>query len=723
MQYLVRQGRAMASAAVAILTLSTGAAPASEGDRLPRVLIIGDSISIGYTKPVQQLLDGRAEVVRIPGNGEHTWTGMDQLPNWLGDGRWDVIHFNWGLYDLKRLKDGKYDIRGKRVSTLEQYADNLDQLVGKLKATGAKLIWASTTPIPAGAAGRVEDQEVEFNTAARAVMDKHGAAINDLHTCVRPYLDRYQLPKNVHFTPEGYEYLARQVARRILNTVRNPRPPFAMPDVKPPVFADRAFSIPEYGAVPDGRTPCTEAIAKAIADCSAAGGGRVLVPAGVWLTGAIHLKNDVNLHLDADAELRFSTNPKDYLPPVFVRWAGLECRNYSPLIYANGCTNIALTGQGKLEGQGRPWWGWVKEQDRVSRLLYEMVLKDVPADQRVFGNEVNPLRPQLFQPINCRNVLIEGVHFTSGPFWTIQAVYCENVLVRGITIINEGPNNDGFNADSCRNVVVEHCTFSTGDDSVVAKSGLNEDGRRVNRPTENMIVRHCRMMRGHGGVVIGSDMSGGVRNVFVHDCDFSGSMIGIRLKSSRARGGVVENVWYQDIELGRIKQQAITVHTDYKAYFGSDTGMAPTFRNIHIRDANCHKAAQAVRIVGLPEQAIENMTLENVIANADRGMVIADAKGIDVIDSAITPKTGPAIQIADSRDIRLRNMHCPKDADPFLDVAGKCENVRVINSDLSGAKLAIKREEGMDARAVTVESAPGPNGRQKVGREEPLRDR
>ncbi len=699
--------RRIAFMAVLVALAGLGEATADRsGGRLPRVLIIGDSISLGYTEPVRRLLASQADVARIPGNGEHTWTGLERLDTWLGEGRWDVIHFNWGLHDLKHLKDGEKDVSGKRISTLEQYTANLDRLVGKLKRTGAKLIWASTTPIPEGAIGRIEGDEIAFNAAAREIMDRHGVVVNDLHTYVRPYLDRYQRPRNVHFTPEGCEYLADKVARMILNSIRDPNPPFAMPEVKAPVFPDRRFDIRDFGATAGEQASSTEAIAKAIGACTAAGGGHVVVPRGVWATGAIRLRSNVDLHLEPGAELRFSTDPKDYLPPVFVRWAGLECYNYSPLVFAEGCTNIAITGAGTLEGQGRPWWGWVKEQDRVSRELYAMVLRDVPADQRIFGREDKMLRPQFFQPINCTNVLIEGVTFTSGPFWTIQAVYCENLLARGITVTNEGPNNDGLNADSCRNVIVEHCTFSTADDSVVMKSGLNEDGRRVGRPTENVIVRHCRMTRGHGGVVIGSDMSGGVRNIFVHDCDFSGEMIGIRLKSSRARGGTVENVWYQDIELGDIKLDAITIHTDYKAFFGSDTGMAPTFRNVHIRNVTCRKARRAVRIVGLPEQAIENVTLENVIVHADAGITLADAEGIDVIGSAITPKEGPVVQVRDCKDVRIQRMACPPGADPFLDVQSKSENVRLIGCDLSKAKQAIATDPGVDARSVIVEPEP-----------------
>ncbi|MGQ9649533.1 MAG: glycosyl hydrolase family 28 protein [Phycisphaerae bacterium] len=607
----------------------------------PRVLIIGDSISIGYTEPVREMLGDVADVTHNPGNAADTWKGLKELDAWLGSQKWSVIHFNWGLHDLKHVRDGRLDLTAPRVSSLEQYRDNLEKLVLRLKASGARLIWASTTPIPEGAAGRIKGQEIEFNAAAREIMDKHGVMVNDLHTWVAPHLTRYQQKADVHFTREGSKFLAEKVARRIRNTLQDQEPPFEMPEVKPPVFPDRQMSIEQFGAVADAKTLNTSAIARAIATCAETGGGRVLVPAGVWLTGAIHLKSNVELHLAQGAELRFSTNPADYLPAVFVRWAGFECWNYSPLIYAKDCINVAVTGPGRLEGQGKVWWGWGKEQDRVSHRLYDMVLAGVDVEQRLFASEKEPLRPQFIQPINCRNVLIEGITITSGPFWTIQAVYCENVLVRNITVTNDGPNNDGFNADSCRNVLVEHCTFATGDDSVAIKSGLNEDGWRVGRPSENIIVRHCRMMRGHGGVVIGSDMSGGVRNVFVHDCDFSGSQIGIRLKSSRGRGGIVENVWYRDIDLGDISGQAIAIHTDYKAYFGSDQGKAPMFRKINISDVICRRAGQAVRLSGLPEQPIEDLVLERVTLVADEGLSCAGVKNLQLTDLVVVPTAVP----------------------------------------------------------------------------------
>ena len=389
--------------------------------------------------------------------------------------------------------------------------------------------------------------------------------------------------------------------------------PFEMPELEPPSFPDRTVNIRDYGAVGDGKTMNTRAFASAIAACAKAGGGRVLVPAGVWLTGPIHLKSNINLHLAKETEVRFSTRFEDYLPKVFTRWEGTEMENYSPLIYANNCTNIAITGDGVFNGQGKPWW------DKEMRKKIH--------------------RPSFIQPINCRNVLLEGFSIGSGPMWTIHPVYCENVIIRKVKVETSGPNNDGINPDSCKNVLIEDCYISTGDDCISIKSGRDEDGWRVGRSCENIVIRHCRMKNGHGAVVIGSEMSGDVRNVFVRDCLFDGTERGIRIKSRRGRGGVVENIWFQDIKMGRIKNEAIRLNMLYGCGKAPASKKPPIFRNIHIRNVTCQQADTAVEIIGLPEKPIENITLENISISAEKGLSCTDIKGLKLINVAITTKS------------------------------------------------------------------------------------
>ncbi|MBE7558907.1 glycoside hydrolase family 28 protein [bacterium] len=408
--------------------------------------------------------------------------------------------------------------------------------------------------------------------------------------------------------------------------------PFAMPQLQRPVFPDRTIDIRDHGAVGDGRRLNTRAIARAILACSEAGGGRVLVPEGVWLSGAIHLQSNIELHLSAGAVLRFSTDPGDYLPPVFTRWAGFECWNYSPLIYARDCANIAITGTGKLDGQGNPWWAWSRQGQQAAMVrLMEMGRSGTPVEERVFGTSQGSMRPQFISPINCKDVLIEGISLNGGPFWTIQCIYCENVVIRNVTIDSfqngPGPNNDGINLDSCLNALIEYCTFNTGDDCLALKSGLNEDGWRVGRPTENVVIRHCTMERGHGGVVIGSEMSGGVRNVYAHDCMMHGTDRGLRIKSTRGRGGVVEDIWYENIQMRNIAGEAITFNAFYSSWgAGGATDRPPLVRNIHIKDVTCEHAAVAIELTALPDRPFENITLENVSINSQRGMQATDVR-------------------------------------------------------------------------------------------------
>jgi len=401
--------------------------------------------------------------------------------------------------------------------------------------------------------------------------------------------------------------------------------PFDMPEVAAPIFPDLTFDVRDFGAVGDGTTVNTRAFGQAIEDCHEKGGGIVRVPAGAWMTGPIHLRSRVNLHLERGALVRFSTRFADYLPVVFTRWEGIECHNYSPLIYARDCEHVAVTGEGTFDGQGEAWWHWKHLQQDAARTLYDAESDEIPVEQRVYGTEETALRPQFLQPIYCRDVLIEGVTFLNGPMWTIHPVYCENVLVRSVKVKTKGPNTDGLNPDSCRNVIVEDCAFSTGDDCIAINSGMNEDGWRVGKPCENIVIRNCHMSEGHGGVVIGSGMSGGVRNVYVHDCTFTGGDRGIRLKSMRGRGGVVENVHFENVSMAGIREEAIVLDM----FYGSTTvtprsNVPPLFRNIRIQNVTCEGAGVAVSIRGLPEQRIRDVSIENVRVNAIKGIHCQD---------------------------------------------------------------------------------------------------
>jgi len=304
-----------------------------------------------------------------------------------------------------------------------------------------------------------------------------------------------------------------------------------------PQIPDHTLSITEHGAVEGGKTLNTEAIAAAIEAAHAAGGERVVVPAGVWLTAPIHFKDRIELHLEEGAELRFSQNPEDYLPVVFMQRGGAWCYTYSPFIYGRNCSDVAVTGSGTLNGQGESWWPWKKKQPGMVRLR-QMVADRTPLDQRVFGTVEDEVRPSFLQVLQCNRVLIEGVKFIDSPSWTLHPVQCNDLTIRGVTVKNppHAPNTDGIDPDACCRVLIEHCHVDTGDDGICLKSGWNEDGWEAGIPCEDVLIRHYTVLSAHGGFVIGSDVSGGVRKVHAHDCVFEGTDIGVRIKTKPGRG-------------------------------------------------------------------------------------------------------------------------------------------------------------------------------------------
>ncbi|WP_161554748.1 glycoside hydrolase family 28 protein [Ereboglobus luteus] len=408
--------------------------------------------------------------------------------------------------------------------------------------------------------------------------------------------------------------------------------PFDMPQLVRPVFPKRTVDVRRHGAVASDNTgditKNTAAFAAAIRACAGEGGGRVLVPVGKWQVGPIHLRSNIELHLAEGAELVFSDRKEDYLPVVPVRVGGIELHNYSPLVYAKDCENIAITGPGKLNGNARAWWDWKRKETRE---IFQLQARGVPPEKRVYGTIEAAIRPSFVTFYNCKNILMEGFTIGSGPNWTIHPVYCENIIIRRVNVLTDGPNNDGIDPDSCRNMLIEHCVFDTGDDCVVLKSGYNEDGWRVNRPTENVVMRHCSSKRGHGGLVIGSEMSGGVRNVYMHDCQFDGTDRAVRIKSRIDRGGVVENVWAENLRVKNMKREVAILNMDYSADRNMDIKVnPPVFRNIHLRNITADGAPVAIRITGLESHpgAIRDITFENMDVRSTAGVIVKHAENL-----------------------------------------------------------------------------------------------
>ncbi|MGA9777588.1 MAG: glycoside hydrolase family 28 protein [Verrucomicrobiia bacterium] len=358
--------------------------------------------------------------------------------------------------------------------------------------------------------------------------------------------------------------------------------PDILTHIVPPSFPDRTFAITHYCAKGDGVTDCTEAFRKAIDACNLAGGGKVIVPAGVYLTGAIHLKSNVDLDVVKGASIRFSTDPRSYLPVVFTRYEGTEVMNYSPFIYALGQENIAITGEGTLDGQGSHavWYSWKRIPDPQE--LVALGDRGVPVAQRVFG-EGHHLRPYFIQPVRCKNVLIEGVHIVDSPMWVISPLYCTNVTVEGVTVEADGPNTDGCDPDSSTDVLIKDCHFSDGDDCIAIKSGRDVDGRRVNIPSRNIVIQNCVFKDGHGGVTVGSETSGGVENVFAEDCRFDSPNLDIamRFKTGMTRGGFIKDACIRNCTV-RSARTGIGITMKYPGTLNGDA--TPVIRNIDIRD-------------------------------------------------------------------------------------------------------------------------------------------
>lgn len=385
------------------------------------------------------------------------------------------------------------------------------------------------------------------------------------------------------------------------------RLPEILARIRSPSFPARDFPLADFGARGDGRADDTAAFRSAIEACHRAGGGRVVVAAGEYLTGPIHLQSGVNLHVAAGATVRFHQDPARYLPAVFTRWEGVELMNYSPLVYAFEQHDIAITGEGTLDGQADEthWWPWKKTQKPARDRLFRMAEDGVPVERRVFGAG-DDLRPNFIQPYRCRNVLIEGVTIRNSPMWVVHPVLSTNVTVRGVKVLSLGPNSDGCNPESSSGVLIEDSLFDTGDDCIALKSGRNADGRRLKTPVERVVVRNCRMRAGHGGVTIGSEISGGARDVYAERCSMSSPDLdrGLRIKTNAMRGGVIENVFLRDIEIGQVGS-AIDIDMLYEE--GAAGPYAPVVRNVQVERMTVGQANHALYVRTLPGSPVTGL--------------------------------------------------------------------------------------------------------------------
>lgn len=477
--------------------------------------------------------------------------------------------------------------------------------------------------------------------------------------------------------------------------------PFEMEQVKRPQIPVREVDIRDFGGIGDGVTLNSEAFAKAIDALTEAGGGRLVVPTGVWLSGPITLKDNIDLHIRPDAVLLFSTD-RDLYPIVETVFEGLDTKRCISPINAVGAKNIAITGGGTIDGNGDSWrqvkkskmapsqWkellrsgGFTNEKGDLwypdSSSFYGAVVSDafnVPqgltTDEQ--WNKVKTyLRPVMISFKDCENVLLEDCLFQNSPCWNIHPLMCRNVIINNVTVRNPwySQNGDGLDVDSCENVLVINSSFDVGDDAICIKSGKDEDGRRRARPCRNLIVHNCVVFHGHGGFVVGSEMSGGVENIKVSDCRFLGTDVGLRFKSCRGRGGVVKNIHIEDIVMMNIPTEPLLFDLHYggksaveaaaegaspfDVEFVEADETTPQFRDIFIRDIVCSGAARAMYFNGIPEKNIENIVVENCEIVSEKGADLRYSTGVILKDVKITQSEGEGFSIANCRDVVIED--------------------------------------------------------------------
>lgn len=406
--------------------------------------------------------------------------------------------------------------------------------------------------------------------------------------------------------------------------------PFEMPTIKIPDFSNcKKLSIVDFGAIKGDVVKTSKAINKAIDKANKMGGGIVVIPEGEWLTAKIHFKSSVNLHLDKGAILLFSEDPKDYLPAVRSTWEGYECMNYSPLIYAYQCKNIAITGEGELKSKMDVWKTWFKRpkghMESLKR-LYNLASYNKPMEERQMVNDSANFRPQFIQFNRCENILMDGVTITNSPFWTIHPFLSKNIVLRNLKVYAHGHNNDGVDPEMSQNMLIENCVFDQGDDAIAIKSGSNQDAWRLNTPSKNIVIRNCTVKNGHQLVAIGSELSGGIENVFIDKCTVvDGAKLNhlLFIKTNERRGGYVKNIHMSNIVAGKIDQGILGIETDVM-YQWRD--LVPTIerrltpiKNVYLENIKATDVKFISRVLGQKELPVKNVFLKNIHADLIKG--------------------------------------------------------------------------------------------------------
>lgn len=501
---------------------------------------------------------------------------------------------------------------------------------------------------------------------------------------------------------------------------------FSMPKVEAPVFKNNTVSVADFGGKGDGISLNSEAFSKAIDVLTKKGGGKLNVPAGVWFTGPIVLKSNINLHLEKGALILFSSDFNLY-PIVSGSFEGLNTRRCQSPISAHNAENIAITGEGSINGSGESWRPLKKSKVTESQWKKVVksggVLKDptywFPSAGSLKGQSLSDmnvpnkkltdsqwleikdfLRPVMISLVECKNVFLQGVLFENSPSWNIHPLLCTNLIVDHVTVRNPNyaQNGDGIDIESCKNVLLVNSNFDVGDDGICIKSGKDEEGRKRGRPTENVIVDNCKVFKAHGGFVVGSEMSGGVRNISVRNCQFLGTDVGLRFKSNRGRGGLVENIYVSDIYMFDIVTDSFLFDLFYGGKSASEsledgdevqtsnqmipnaTAETPSFRNIYVKNIVSRNARRALFFNGLPEMNITNINVENAIITSEYGAFLSESDGIKFKNIQIYPKTGAALTLQNIKNFDLKDFIYPDTLIEVVKITGKSKNISLPES-------------------------------------------
>lgn len=735
-----------------------------------------DAPETGWGMVLQSYFSDAVEVQNHAVNGRSTKSfrtegRWNKVLEQMRPGDWVFIQF--GHNDQKSTDSTRY------AAPQTDYRKNLSRYVEEARAKGGNpILLTPVMRRKFDENGTFVDQHGEYPQIVKEVAKALRVPLIDMHAKSREVIEKMgvegskrlfmHLPgkmyakfpdgkvDDTHFSQYGASVMAslaaegiKEIGNPLLGLLKRTRfgdkLEFELPKVAAPVFRKDTFNIQRYGAKADGITLNTSAINQAISLANEAGGGVVLIPAGFWLTGPIVLKSNVNLHLAKGALLQFSDN-REHFPLVQTTWEGQDAIRCQAPISATNAQNIAITGAGLVDGAGQVWRQVKKEKlteaqwkklvasggvlDEEKRTWYpsESALKGVKINKAGIlsaGFNLNNctefkdfLRPNMVSLSRCTQVLLEGITFQNSPAWTIHPLLCEHLTVRNVVVRNPwyGQNNDALDLESCRNGLVEGCSFDTGDDGICIKSGRDAEGRKRGVPTENFIIRNCTVFHGHGGFVIGSEMSGGVRNLFVSDCNFLGTDVGLRFKTARGRGGIVENIYVSDINMNNIPGEAILFDMYYMAKdpvalngeknvlpemkaepLGEGT---PQFRNFWIKNIVCQGAATGILIRGLPEMSIKNIHIENANLTCTEGLVCVEAENIQLKNVGLFTQEKRVMQVQNSKMITLDGIRYSPKMDLLLQVSGqRSAEVRLLNTDVKQAKKEVELSAGVSAKA------------------------